>query len=304
MYTQGSNNGAPSVKSVGVVGLGTMGGPLARRLLESGFDVHGTNRTAARAETLRAHGLRWHASPREVAAAVDVVISMVTDDRALAEITSGPDGILAGLTEGRVHVDMSSVSPQASVKVAEQAAQTGARMLDAPVSGSVPQVEQGALTILVGGDEQTFEKVEGLLRHLGQSVTRVGENGSGVLLKLAINVSLAVQALAFSEGLLLAERGGLDPRLAAQVMAGSAVGSPMLQARAPLFLDLPETAWFPMTLMHKDLRLALEAGHRNGIVLPTAATAGSVLAEAEQLGYAGRDIAGLYEALATISDQE
>lgn len=303
MTSQRPDGQSTPIGPIGVVGLGAMGGRLAQRLLGAGLEVHGTNRTAARAESLRAQGLLWHDTPREVAAAADTVISMVTDDAALRGITSGPDGILAGLGTRTVYVDMSSVSPSASLEVAEQVRLAGARMLDAPVSGSVPQVDEGTLTIMVGGDEATFRQVEPVLHRLGRSVTRVGDHGAGTVLKLAINISLAVQALAFGEGLLLAERGGIDPRVAIDVMSSSAIGSPMLKSRAPLFLDLPETAWFPVALMRKDVRLALEEGRRTGVTLPTAAAVGQVLETASELGYAQRDLAGLYQALAEISDR-
>jgi 3-hydroxyisobutyrate dehydrogenase-like beta-hydroxyacid dehydrogenase len=289
---------------IGVVGLGAMGAQLAGRLLESGHQVHGTNRTASRAQALIARGLRWHDTPREVASAAEVVISMVTDDDALAAITDGSDGILTGLSPGTVYVDMSSVSPQASRQVAERVRALGGRMLDAPVSGSVPQAEQGTLAIMVGGEEATFERVEPLLRQLGQTVTRVGDNGAGTLLKLEINISLAVQTLAFSEGLLLAERGGIDRRLAAQVMAGSPIGSPMLKARVPLLLDLPDTAWFPIRLMHKDIHLALNEAQRLAVALPSAEAVAGTLAQARELGYAEHDIAGLHEVLARISGRQ
>jgi 3-hydroxyisobutyrate dehydrogenase-like beta-hydroxyacid dehydrogenase len=278
-----------------------MGGGIAARLLDAGHEVHGTNRTAARAQPLIEHGLQWHDTPREVADASDVVISMVTADTALYEITGGPDGIVAGLSPGQVYVDMSSVSRQASVLVAQRVRSAGARMLDAPVSGSVPQVEQGTLAIMVGGDEAPFRRVEPLLRQLGQTVTRVGDNGAGVLLKIAINISLAVQTLAFSEGLLLAERGGIDPHVAAEVMSTSPIGSPMLKARVPLLLDLPDRAWFTIRLLHKDIGLALDEGQRVGAALPSAAAAADVLATALELGYAERDIAGVREVLDKVS---
>ncbi|MCW2805349.1 MAG: hypothetical protein QOF52_2109 [Propionibacteriaceae bacterium] len=286
---------------IGMVGLGQMGGELAGRLLAVGHEVHGTNRTAAKAQPLIARGLKWHDTPREVAGAADVVISMVTNDTALQEITGGPDGILAGLSPRQVYVDMSSVSPQVSSRVAERVRSAGAVMLDAPVSGSVPQVEQGTLSIMVGGDDATFQRVEPLLRQLGQTVTRVGDNGAGALLKLAINISLAVQTLAFSEGLLLAERGGIDPRLAAQVMSSSAIGSPMLKTRIPLLLNLPDSAWFTIRLMHKDIRLALDEAQRLAVALPSAAAAADMLTKASELGYAERDIAALHDVLDEIS---
>jgi 3-hydroxyisobutyrate dehydrogenase-like beta-hydroxyacid dehydrogenase len=283
---------------VGVVGLGQMGGHLAGRLLEHGHEVHGTDR--AKSQALIARGLQWHDTPREVAGAADVVLSMVTDDTALQAITSGPDGIVAGLGPGKVYIDMSSVSPHASAQVAEQVRAAGAQMLDAPVSGSVPQVEAGTLAIMVGGDDATFRQVEPLLRQLGQTVTRVGDNGAGALLKLAINISLAVQALAFSEGMLLAERGGVDPRVAAEVMSSSPIGSPMLKARVPLLLELPDDAWFTMRLMQKDIRLALEEAQRLDVPLPSAEAAAGVLAKAGELGYGDRDIAGFRDVLSQV----
>jgi 3-hydroxyisobutyrate dehydrogenase-like beta-hydroxyacid dehydrogenase len=170
-------------------------------------------------------------------------------------------------------------------------------MIDAPVSGSVPAAETGTLTIMVGGPEAAFQAAEPLLHHLGGSVTHVGGNGQGLLLKLAINISLAAQMLAFSEGMLLAQRGGIDPRLASRAMTASAIGSPMLQARAPLVLDLPERAWFDVRLMHKDIRLALQAARQSNVPLPAASAADRELSLAEQMGYGHRDIAGLYQVL-------
>jgi 3-hydroxyisobutyrate dehydrogenase-like beta-hydroxyacid dehydrogenase len=223
---------------------------------------------------------------------------MVTDDDALAAVASGPQGILAGLRPGALYVDMSTVSPRASRELAEQVRLAGATMIDAPVSGSVPAARNGTLAIMVGGTEEGFRGAETLLHRLGSSVNHVGGNGQGLLLKLAVNISLAAQMLAFSEGVLLAERGGIDPALAARAMTESAIGSPMLKARAPLVLDLPERAWFDVELMHKDIRLALETARASGVPLPAAAAAGSVLSMAENLGYGHRDIAGLYEVLA------
>jgi 3-hydroxyisobutyrate dehydrogenase-like beta-hydroxyacid dehydrogenase len=288
------------MQRIGFVGLGSMGAPLAGRLLP-GNQVFGTNRTRARASALIGQGLIWRDTPREVAAAAQVVFSMVTDDTALAAVTSGPDGILAGLRPGTVYVDMSTVSPQASRELASRVHEAGATMIDAPVSGSVPAAQAGTLSIMAGGPEAAFEAVAPLLGRLGSSVTHVGGNGQGLLLKLAINISLAAQMLAFSEGLLLAERGGIDPGLAARAMTGSAIGSPMLQARAPLVLDLPEQAWFDVQLMHKDIRLALEAGRALRITLPAASAADRVLGQAEERGYGHRDIAGLFQVLAAAS---
>lgn len=286
------------MSTIGFVGLGAMGSRIASRLLDAGNDVYGTNRTKARAQPLIERGLQWRETPQQVAAAVDVVFSMVTDDAALVAVTSGSDGILAGLRPGQIYVDMSTVSPRASRGVAEQVKSLGAAMLDAPVSGSIPQAESGTLAIMVGGDERAFAKVEPLLRDLGQAVTYIGENGQGLTLKLAINISLAVQTLAFSEGLLLAERDGVDSRVAAEVMSATPIGSPMLKARMPLLLDLPEQAWFDVAMMQKDIRLALEAAREVDLPLPSAAAADQMLTRARELGYEQRDIAALHEVLA------
>jgi 3-hydroxyisobutyrate dehydrogenase-like beta-hydroxyacid dehydrogenase len=286
------------MSTVGFVGLGAMGSRIAGRLLDQGIEVYGTNRTKSRAQPLIERGLRWRDTPREVAFVADVVFSMVTDDQALDAVTSGPDGILAGLAAGQVYVDMSTVSPRASREVAEQVRAVGAEMLDAPVSGSIPQAESGTLAIMVGGEKQAFEEVAPLLRQLGQTVTHIGDNGQGLVLKLAINISLAVQTLAFSEGLLLAQRDGVDPQLAAKVMSTSPIGSPMLKARIPLLLDLPEQAWFDVAMMQKDVRLTREAAHELAIPLPSAAVADEMLTRARELGYEHRDIAALREVLA------
>jgi 3-hydroxyisobutyrate dehydrogenase-like beta-hydroxyacid dehydrogenase len=193
---------------------------------------------------------------------------------------------------------MSTVSPRASREVAEQVRSRGAQMLDAPVSGSIPQAESGTLAIMVGGDERAFRTVEPLLGELGQAVTHIGANGQGLVVKLAINISLGVQILAFSEGLLLAERDGVDPKLAAEVMSSAPIGSPMLKARVPLLLDLPEQAWFDVGMMQKDIRLALEAAAAVDLPLPSAAAADQMLTRARELGYEHRDLAALHDVLA------
>jgi 3-hydroxyisobutyrate dehydrogenase-like beta-hydroxyacid dehydrogenase len=280
--------------SIGFIGLGHMGGNMAERFLAAGHTVYGEERSRDGAQHLVDLGLQWRDTPREVAVASDVVFSSVPDDAALAAVADGPDGILAGLAPGKVWVDVSTVSPTASRELAKRVANAGATMLDAPVSGSVPQVQTGTLTIMVGGDEDAYRLVEPLLRVLG-TPTRVGDNGQGLALKLAINVSLAVQVLAFSEGARLAEGGGIDPRVAIEFMASSSISSPMLKARAPLMLALPDEAWFDIGLMHKDIRLALALAHQHGLALPSADAASQVLTRAEELGYGHRDIAAIYE---------
>jgi 3-hydroxyisobutyrate dehydrogenase-like beta-hydroxyacid dehydrogenase len=287
--------------TIGFVGLGAMGSQMTGRLLDSGNTVYGTNRTRSKAQELIGRGLQWRPTPREVADAADVTFSMVTDDAALDAITSGPNGVLAGLADHKVYVDMSTVSPHVSAALGARVRASGAEMLDAPVSGSIPQAQAGTLAIMVGGTQQAFATVEPLLHVLGQTVTHVGTNGQGLLLKLAINISLAAQTLAFSEGLLLAGRGGIDPHLAAEVMSTSSIGSPMLKARVPLILDLPQRAWFDVAMMHKDIRLARQTADELEITLPSAKVLDEMLTTAGEFGYAHRDLAALYEVLAKSS---
>jgi 3-hydroxyisobutyrate dehydrogenase-like beta-hydroxyacid dehydrogenase len=281
---------------LGFVGLGHMGGNMAARFLAAGHTVYGESADRRDAQDLVDQGLEWRDTPREVAEAADVLITSLPNDAILESIAAGPDGILAGLSEPKIWVDMSTVSPRASRELADRVRAVGAAMLDAPVSGSVPQVQTGTLTIMVGGDEHAYARVEPILRELG-TPTHIGESGQGLVLKLAINISLAVQMLAFAEGLVLAERSGIDPKLAAEVMTQSPIGSPMLKARAELVLDLPDEAWFDVSLMQKDVALALDTGRALHVPLPAAATADQLLTLARALGYERRDIASLFEVL-------
>jgi 3-hydroxyisobutyrate dehydrogenase-like beta-hydroxyacid dehydrogenase len=289
--------------TIGFVGLGHMGGAMAARLLAAGHPVYGMNRTRDRAEGLIAQGLRWRDAPREVAAAADVVLTSLPDDATLDAVASGPDGILAGLDAATTWVDLSTISPRASRQLAARVRASGATMLDAPVSGSVPQVQAGTLTIMVGGDRDAYLGVEPVLRELG-TPTHIGANGQGLVVKLAINISLAVQMLAFAEGLLLAARSGVDRELARNVMTSSSIGSPMLKARAPLIFDLPADAWFTLGLMQKDVELAGDLARTLDVPLPTADTVDRVLTDARALGYGGRDLAALYEVLGRLRAEQ
>jgi 3-hydroxyisobutyrate dehydrogenase-like beta-hydroxyacid dehydrogenase len=288
-------------QTIGFVGLGHMGGNMAARFLGAGYDVYGEARSREHAEDLVDKGLSWVDTPREVAHSADVVFTSIPNDDVLKGIAFGPDGIVAGIQEGKIWVDVSTVSPNASREVASQVRPTGAFMLDAPVSGSVPQVKSGTLTIMVGGDREAYARVEPVLRELG-SPTYIGENGHGLIMKLAINISLAVQMLALSEGLLMAERDGVDRKLALEVMTESPIGSPMLKARVPLILDPSGEAWFDIELMHKDIRLALATAEELHVTVPTARAADQVLTHGEELGYSQRDIAALREVLAKTSE--
>jgi 3-hydroxyisobutyrate dehydrogenase len=278
-----------------------MGSRMVERLLDAGHHVTGWNRTRAKAQPLVGRGMRWAGSPREVAEQSEFTFTMVTDTGALHSVTDGRDGILAGLGPGKVYVDMSTVSPAASCQLAEQVAATGARMVDAPVSGSVSTLTEGNLTIMVGGEPEVFERVEAILRDIGPRVTRVGPNGKAALMKIATNLGLAVQMLAFSEAVLLAEKGGISRDVAVEVLTNSVIASPMVKYRGPFVLAQPEEAWFDVNMMQKDLLLALEAGRQQDVPLPTTAVTNQMLTAARAMGLDRYDFAIIFEALARMA---
>src|SRR5438445_3257248 len=284
-----------TVANLGFVGLGVMGGRIARRLLASGHRVTGYNRTKAKAKWLLDAGLQWAGSPRAVAQAVDVVLTMLTDTAALQAVARGPDGVLEGLGPGKIYIDMGTVSPAASRELAQDAVRRGAHMLDAPVSGSVSTLEEGKLSIMVGGDRAAFERVKPILHDIGPTVNYVGGNGQAVLMKIATNLSLAVQMLAFSEGVALAEKGGIPRETAVAVLFNSVIASPMLKYRGPFVLRMPDEAWFDVTMMQKDLGLALELGRQTSVPLPTTAVTNEWLSAARSMGLGGRDFAAVFE---------
>ena len=287
--------------NLGFVGLGVMGGRMAKRLLDSGYAVTGYNRTKSKAEWLLETGMGWEESPRAVAEKADIIFTMVTNTEALQAVTSGPEGILAGLGPGKIYIDMSTVSPAASQGLANQVSEKGAQMLDAPVSGSVSTLEEGKLSIMVGGDRQAFEQVRPVLEMIGPKVTHVGGNGLAVAMKIATNLSLAVQMLAFSEGVLLAEKSGIKRRTAVEVLLNSVIASPMVKYRGPFVLEMPEEAWFNVNMMQKDMDLALELGRQLDVPLPTTAITNELLTAARGMGIAEQDFAVLFNVLAKLS---
>jgi 3-hydroxyisobutyrate dehydrogenase len=287
--------------NLGFVGLGVMGGQMVKRLLDKGHTVTGYNRTRAKAQWLIDAGMRWADSPCAVAHAADVVFSMVTDTRALNAIADGPDGILAGLKKDQVWVDISTVSPAMSRALAERARAAGADMLDAPVSGSVITLQQGRLSVMVGGRAATFARVKPILEDIGPKVTHVGDNGLALSMKIAVNLSLAVQMLAFSEGVLLAEKSGIARDVAVDVLTHSAVASPMVQYRGPFVLQQPDEAWFDVNMMQKDMLLAMDLGRQLDVPLPTTAVTNEFLTAARGMGWEKQDFAVVFDVLATMA---
>jgi 3-hydroxyisobutyrate dehydrogenase-like beta-hydroxyacid dehydrogenase len=287
--------------NLGFIGLGVMGGEMVNRLLGKGHNVSGYNRTRSKSEWLVKKGMKWADSPRGVAAAADVTFSMVTNSAAFGAVANGPDGFLAGLTKGKILIDMSTVSPTYSREIAARVREKGAEMVDAPVSGSVITLQEGKLSVMVGGRRETFEKVKPLLNDVGPKVTYVGENGLALVMKIATNLSLAVQMLAFSEGVLIAEKSGIARDTAVDVLTHSVIASPMVQYRGPFVLKMPEEAWFNVNMMQKDMLLALELGHQLNVPMPTTAVTNEFLTAARGMGMADKDFAVVFDALARMS---
>jgi len=229
---------------------------------------------------------------------------MVTDTKALSSVMEGAQGILAGLKPGNVFIDMSTVNPAISKQLAERVAATGARMLDVPVSGSVITLEQGNLSLMVGGEQAVFEQVKPILLAIGPKITHMGANGQAVLMKIAINLNLQVQMLGLCEGLALAEKGGIPRELALEAMLNSAVASPMLKYRAPFILQMPAEAWFNVNMMQKDMLLALEMGRELDVPLPLVASSNEYLTAARALGLEQQDFAVVYKVLAKLAGLE
>ena len=287
--------------NLGYVGLGVMGGQMVDRLLAKGHSVVGYNRTRSKAQWLIDKGMKWADSPRAVSETADITFSMVTNSAALREIAEGDGGIVAGLRAGKFLVDMSTVSPAVSRETAAKVREKKADMVDAPVSGSVLTLQQGKLSIMVGGRKEAFERVQPILLDIGPKVTHVGDNGLALVMKIATNLSLTVQMLAFSEGVLLAEKSGIPREIAVDVLTHSVIGSPMVQYRGPFVLKMPEEAWFNVNMMQKDMLLAMELGRQVNVPLPTTAAANEMLTAARAMGLAERDFAIVFEVLERMS---
>ena len=287
--------------NLGFIGLGVMGGQMVERLMNHGHTVTGYNRTRAKAQWLIDKGMKFADTPRGVAEAADVIFAMVTNSAALEHVAHGPDGIVAGIGANKILIDMSTVSPGVSKALAAKIRQKGADMVDAPVSGSVITLQQGKLSVMVGGTKETFERVLPVLLDVGPKVTHVGENGLALVMKIATNLSLAVQMLAFSEGVLLAEKSGIPREIAVDVLTHSAIASPMVQYRGPLVLKMPDEAWFNVNMMQKDMLLALELGRQVDVPLPMSAAANEMLTTARGMGFAEQDFAVVFQVLARMS---
>ena len=287
--------------NLGYVGLGAMGGNMVDLLMAKGHTVTGYNRTASKAEWLVKKGMTLAASPKAVALAADVIFVMVTNSAADEAVMNGPDGLLGAMAPGKVVVDMSTVSPAVSRALAAKVREKGGDMVDAPVSGSIITLQQRKLSVMVGGHKATFDKIKPILDDVGPKVTHVGENGLALVMKIATNLSLAVQMLAFSEGVLLAEKSGIPRATAVDVLMHSVIASPMVVYRGPFVLKMPAEAWFNVNMMQKDMLLAMELGRQLDVPLPTTAITNELLTAARAMGLVEEDFATLFKVLANMA---
>ena len=276
---------------LGFVGLGAMGELIVPRLMAAGHELTGWNRTREKAEPLIKQGMRWADTPRAVAQASDIVFSIVTDSKAVRAVALGQDGIVAGLKKGGIFIDMSTIEPEESRAIAEEFTRAGSIMLDGPLSGSPVTVKAGQASIMIGGDEQAFERAKPVLLAIGPKVTRIGGNGLACQMKIAVNLLLMVEIIAFGEAVALAEKGGVDRAVALDAILKSVAASPVIGYRGPFILDgnMPEVPLADVTLQQKDMLLALNLGRRLGSPVPLAAAANEMMNACRGLGIDAND---------------
>lgn len=278
---------------IGFIGLGTMGSPMATNLLRAGFPLVVWNRTAAKAEPLRAAGAKVSKGPAHVAAEVDVVITMVSQPKDIEAVVLGPDGVVEGIRSGSVLIDMSTVSPMTSRTLAGAVTTKQAEFLDAPVVGSKGPATDGTLVILVGGLPTTLERCRTILSAMGKTIIHAGGVGMGSALKLATNLMLAHLAAGFAEGLLLVQRVGLDPKRYLEVLEASTFRSPWYQAKGVAMITRDFAAHFALKHMHKDLRLMGELAAEVKTTLPITTAIAALFAQSEAAGRADLDYSAI-----------
>jgi len=280
---------------LGWIGLGDMGQVIVPRLLAAGHEVIGWNRTREKADPLIEAGMELATSPRQVAAASQIVFSMVTDATAVRSIALGEDGIIAGLAPEAFYLDMSTIDPLVSKEIAAAFADQGLTMLDAPLSGSPVTIRQGSASTMVGGARAAFEQVEPVLYDIGSKVSYIGPSGTAVQMKVAINLTLIVEMVAFCESVALAEKGGVDRNVAVDAMLKSVVASPVMTYRGPFILDMPDKPLANVTLQQKDMLLALEVARRQGSPAPLGAVTNELLNACRGLGIDHRDFVTVFD---------
>jgi 3-hydroxyisobutyrate dehydrogenase-like beta-hydroxyacid dehydrogenase len=291
--------------NIGFVGLGAMGAGIVPRLMAAGHTVTGFNRSRDKAQALIEQGMRFADTPRAAAANADMVFSIVTDAAAVKSVALGDDGIISGLKPGAVYIDMSTISPDSSRAISAEFAAKGFAMLDAPISGSPVTLAQGNASLMVGGDRAAFERAEPVMRAIGPKVTYIGESGLAVQMKIAVNLLLMVEVIAFGEAIALAEKGGVAREVAVDAVLKSVAASPVLGYRGPFILEgkMPAVPLADVTLQQKDMVLALDLGRKLGSPVPLAAAANEMMNACRGLGIDHRDFVTAHEVYRRLGGQ-
>jgi 2-hydroxy-3-oxopropionate reductase len=276
-------------EKVGFIGLGIMGKPMAKNLLEAGYDLVVYNRTREKAEELVSEGATVTGSPKEVAEQSDIIITMLPDSPQVEEVLTGGDGVLVGVREGALIVDMSTISPVVTEELSEKAKEKDASMLDAPVSGGDVGAIDGTLSIMVGGSEEDFERAKPLFEVMGKTVTHVGPVGAGQVVKAANQIVVALTIEAVSEALVLGSKGGVAPEKILDVLGGGLAGNKVMELKREKMLEHSFDPGFRIELHHKDLGIALAAGREYGVTLPVTAIVDQMLETLKMRGKGDRD---------------
>ena len=291
-------------ETVGFIGLGIMGRPMAKNLMEAGYDLVVHNRSPEKAEELANEGATAAGSPREVAEGCGVVITMLPDSPQVEEVLSGEDGVFEGIREGALIVDMSTISPVVTEGLAEKARERGASLLDAPVSGGDVGAIEGTLSIMVGGSEEDFERARPLFEVMGKTVTHVGPTGAGQVTKAANQIVVALTIEAVSEALVLGSKGGVPPEKILDVLGGGLAGNKVMEVKREKFLSHAFDPGFRSELHHKDLGIALSAGREYGVALPVTAVVDQMLLTMKRKGWGGEDHSALLKVIEDLSGHE
>jgi 2-hydroxy-3-oxopropionate reductase len=256
---------------IGFIGLGIMGRPMAQNLLQSAYELTVHNRSPEKAQELGEAGASVASSPREVAQKSDIIITMLPDSPQVREVVAGEDGVLEGIHEGALLIDMSTISPVVTKELAQAVKEKGASMLDAPVSGGDVGAIEGTLSIMVGGDEDDFQRAMPLFEAMGKTITHVGPTGAGQVVKAANQVVVALSIEAVSEALVLGSAGGVSPEKVLDVLSGGLAGNKVMEVKRQKFLSHTFEPGGKVEFHHKDLGIALAAGREYGVVLPVTA---------------------------------
>ena len=293
----------PDVR-VGFIGLGIMGRPMALSLLRAGYLLVIHNRTREKESELVSEGAESATSPRAVASACEVLITMLPDSPDVEAVYFGEDGVLAGAQSGQLLIDMSSIAPAVARSVFDAAREVGADALDAPVSGGDVGAREGTLSIMVGGRDDAFNRARPLFDVLGKTVVHMGEAGAGQTAKACNQILVAVTIEAVSEALVLASKAGVDPERLIEVLSGGLAGNKVMEVRRRNFLEHDFTPGFKLELHHKDLGIALRTARELGVYVPTTAIVDQMLAALKASGDGGLDHSALLKVIEQASGHE